>query len=260
LQNQFVSKGKESVKYHAMSRPPELEALAVKRAIDLASKAKCQIYIVHVSAKESLDYIRKAQAEMQPVYAETCPQYLLFNDEKYQGNFEKSSPYVISPPLRKQEDIQELWHALADGTIQAIGTDHCPFNLVQKKQGMDDFRKIPNGAGGIEHRLELLYTYGVLKKKISITRFIELVSTMPAKIFGLSPKKGTIYKGSDADIVIWDPNVERVISAKNYHQNCDSNIYEGLKVHGQVRHVFSRGKHVIENAQLINEPKGFYLL
>jgi dihydropyrimidinase len=260
LRNKYFHEGNVSVEYHAKSRPMEMEALAVRRAIEIAKQAKCAIYIVHVSTKESLAYIRKAQGEMLPVYAETCPQYLLLDDGKYEGDFEASCPYVISPPLRKKEDVEELWHALVDGTIHSIGSDHCPFMLSQKRFGLDDFRNIPNGAGGIEHRLELLYTYGVMQKRISINRFVELVSGMPAKIFGLSTKKGMIYKGLDADLVVWDPMVQRVISVKTHNQHCDSNIYEGFDIQGQARHVFTRGKQVIENARLIDEPKGFYLL
>ncbi len=260
LRNNFALLGKVSAKYHAFSRPAHLESLAVKRAIDLAAKAECPIYIVHVSTKESVDYICKAQLSLQAVYAETCPQYLLLDDEKYKGDFDKVSKFVMSPPLRKKADIFALWQAIADGTIGTIGTDHCPFMLGQKKTGQEDFRKIPNGAGGIEHRLELLYTYGVLKNKISINRFVELVSAEPAKIFGFYPKKGIISVGSDADLVIWDPNVERRISVKTHHQNCDLNIYDGFKIRGKAKHVLNKGRLVIENDKLINESTGFYLL
>jgi dihydropyrimidinase len=260
IQNDFVKQGNTSVEYHAQSRPREMELKAVNRVIDYASKTGCQVYIVHVSTKESIESIRQAQGKLIPVYAETCPQYLLFDEEKYNQNFENASAYIISPPLRQKADIDALWQALADGTIQSIGTDHCPFNLSQKKFGITDFRKIPNGTGGIEHRLELLYTYGVLENKISINRFVDLVSTMPAKIFGLAPKKGTISRGADADIVIWDPDCEREISAKSHHQNCDLNIYEGLKIKGQVKHLIVKGKNIIENYLMVNQPKGLYVL
>jgi len=260
LRDDFTNSGKVSVKYHALSRPAELEALAIKRAIDISNKADCPLYIVHVSAKASLEAIRKAQSKMQTVYAETCPQYLVLNDEKYQSEFETSAPYVMSPPLRKNEDNQALWHAIADNTIQSVGTDHCSFTLDQKKMGLNDFRNIPNGAGSIEHRLELLYTYGYLQNKINLNRLVEIFSTQPAKIFRIFPQKGTISVGSDADIVIWDPKPERTISAESHHQNCDSNIYEGVNVRGQARHVFIRGRHVIENAEMVHQPKGFYIL
>lgn len=259
LRDQFFKAGKTSVKYHALSRPPEMEAMAVKRAIDLAKRAECPLYIVHVSTGQSLEHIRKAQSLLQPVYAETCPQYLLFTDKKYQGKFEQTAPYVMSPPLRKKTDNLALWQALADGTIQTIGTDHCPFSLEQKKAGLSDFRKIPNGGGGIEHRLELLYTYGVLKKKISINRLVDIISTQPAKIFGLFPRKGTIGPGSDADIVVWDPGQARTISAKLHHQNADINIYEGINIHGHAKYVLSKGIIAVSNGRLAKQVKGFYL-
>jgi dihydropyrimidinase len=260
LRDQYFKSGKTSVKYHALSRPSDMEAMAVKRAIDLAKRAECPLYIVHVSSGLSLEHIRKAQSGLQPVFAETCPQYLLFTDKKYRGNFEETAPYVMSPPLRKKADNLALWQALADGTIQTIGTDHCPFNLEQKKAGLSDFRKIPNGAGGIEHRLELLYSYGVLKKKLSINRLIELISTQPAKIFGLFPHKGIISPGSDADIVVWDPEPARFISANSHHQNSDINIYEGIKIMGQAKYVLSKGIIAVKNGKLVSKSKGFYIL
>ncbi len=232
LRNEFAEEGKLSPEYHPLSRPSELEAKAVKKAIELAGKANCPIYIVHVSAKESLKYIKEAQAKGQAVMAETCPQYLLLDDSKYMGEFDQTAPFVMSPPLRKKENNNELWKAIIDGTIKTIGTDHCPFTLKQKQTGKNDFRGIPNGAGGVEHRLALLYTYGVLTGKISINQFVALTSTNAAKIFGLFPAKGVIAVGSDADIVIWDKQIENVISAKSHHSDCDINIYEGIKTIG----------------------------
>ena len=259
MRDNFASKGFSGVRYHALSRPPEMEFLAVKRAITIAEKAECPIYIVHVSTKESIDYIREAQAKMQPVFAETCPHYLFFDKSRYEEDFEIAASYVMSPPLRDNKDIDALWNALADGTIQSIGTDHCPFKSVQKAEGKTDFRKIPSGVGGIEHRLEMLYTYGVLNKKIGINRFVELVSSGPAKIFGMYHRKGIIAKDADADIVVWDPEAEGTISAKTHHQYCDTNIYEGFKTKGKAKHVILRGKHVIEDGIMIKEPKGIYL-
>ncbi len=259
FRNNFARLGKLSAKYHSFSRPPEMEAMAVKRAIDIASKTDCPLYIVHVSSKASLSHIRKAQSALQPVYAETCPQYLLLNDKQNKGNFEQIAPYVMSPPLRKKTDNDALWQAIADGTIQTVGTDHCPFTLEQKMLGATDFRKIPNGAGGIEHRLELLYTYGVLQNKISLNRFVDLVCVQPAKLFGLYPRKGTITKGAEADLVVWDPGTEREISVKTHHQKADLNIFEGFKIRGQAKYVLSKGQIAIKNGQLIHRPQGFYL-
>ena len=246
LRNRFVKQGRFTPEYHPLSRPAYLETEAVKKAIAMADKAGCPFYIVHVSAASSLGPIRKAKKQGQEVYAETCPHYLLLDDSRYQGSFEKAAPYVLSPPLRKKSDNRALWEALADGTIQSTGTDHCPFTMEQKRNGLHDFRKIANGAGSVEHRLSLLYTYGVLQNRISLNRFVELVSTQPARIFGLYPRKGALQPGSDADIVIWDPEKENVISARTHHMHCDTDIYEGFKTRGTPETVLLRGKTVVE--------------
>ena len=253
LRNKFANDNKLSPKYHPLSRPAKLEADAVKKAIEFAKSAKCPLYIVHVSAKKSLEYIREAQKNGQVVLAETCPQYLLLDDLKYTGKFNDTAPYVISPPLRKKEDNKALWKALADGTISTVGTDHCPFTLAQKRHGKNDFRKIPNGAGGIEHRLALLYTYGVLAGKITLNQFVALTSTNAAKIFGLFPAKGIIAQGAEADIVVWNPEKEGVISSATHHQNCDINIYEGMKTKGSPEIVLKNGTIIIENGEFANK-------
>jgi len=244
LRNKFAEEGKLSPEYHPLSRPPELEAEAVKKAIEFAKKANCPIYIVHVSSKKSLKYIADAQTKGQAVMAETCPQYLLLDDSKYIGDFEQAAPFVMSPPLRKKEDNNELWKAIANGTIQTIGTDHCPFTLKQKEAGKNDFRSIPNGAGSVEHRLALLYTFGVLTGKISINQFVALTSTNAAKIFGLFPKKGSIAIGSDADIVVWDKKIENIISAKSHYSNSDISNYEGTKTIGAPKFIIINGNVV----------------
>jgi len=253
LRNSFAESENLSPEFHPKSRPPEMEFKAVKKAIELAKIADCPLYIVHVSAKESLKYIEEAQKKGQIVFAETCPHYLLLNDMKYEGEFNKTSPFVLSPPLRKHEDNEALWKAIFDGTIQTIGTDHCPFILKQKEFGITDFRKIPNGAGSIEHRLVLLFTFGVLKNKISLNRFVDITSTQTAKIFGLYPQKGKIAEKSDADLIIWDPEKENIISAKTHHQNCDINIFENFKTKGAVKHLIKNGEIVIQDGALILE-------
>jgi len=251
LRNKFAEDGKTSPEFHAKSRPSELEALAVKNAIELAKKADCPIYIVHVSSALSLNLIVAAQKKGQVVFAETCPHYLLLDDSKYIGDFNQTAAYVISPPLRKKEDQVALWKAISDGTVKTVGTDHCPFNLSQKSTGIDDFRKIPNGAGGVEHRLALLYTYGVLKNRISLNQWVDLCSNQPAKIFGLS-HKGNIGVGLDADIVIWNPDFENTISVKNHHQNCDLDIFEGFKTKGLAETVIKNGEIVVEDGKMNN--------
>jgi len=253
----FFSQKMVSPLYHMLSRTAEIESSSVKRAIDIADQTNCPLYIVHVSAGDSLKHIYLAQQSGQPIYAETCPQYLLLDESKYYGEFDETVKYVISPPLRKIENLNQLWEGIKQHTIQTIGTDHCPFSLSQKSVGKNDFRKIPNGAGGIEHRLEFLYTFGVLQNRISLNQMVDLYSTQPAKIFGLYPQKGELAVGSDADIVIWNPNSEKKISAKNHHSKADISIYEGFKVKGSSQFVFLKGKIVIENGKMITDlPKG----
>jgi len=250
LRSSFISQNNTSPLYHALSRPPALEAGAVKKAIEMAGSVHCPLYIVHVSSAESLRHISEARLRKQSVFGETCPQYLLLDDSKYRGGFLQTAPYVISPPLRTSEDSDTLWAALSDGTLSTAGTDHCPFTMEQKRAGVNDFRKIPGGAGGVEHRLELLHTYGVLTNRLTFNQMVNIFSVMPAKIFGLYPQKGEITEGSDADIVIWNPAYEKTISAATHHQNCDINIYEGLRVKGNADYVIAGGNAIIENGQL----------
>jgi len=242
LRTKYFNESLQGPEAHVKSRPAELEAKAVGKAIKLAAKAGCPIYIVHVSSAKSLQLIREAKQAGQVVYAETCPQYLLLDQSKYYTEFEESAAFVMSPPLRNVQDNLALWQGLADGAISTVGTDHCPFSLSQKMAGKDDFRKIPNGAGGVEHRMALLYTYGVMGEKFDLKRFVEITSTNTAKIFGLYPKKGIIAEGSDADLVIWNPESENIISVNTHHQNCDLNIYEGLKTKGSPEVVILDGK------------------
>jgi len=172
----------------------------------------------------------------------------------------QTAPYVISPPLRTKEDSDALWDALGDGIVSTIGTDHCPFTMARKREGINDFRKIPGGAGGVEHRLELLYTYGFLTKRLTFNQLVNIFSTQPAKIFGLYPHKGEISEGSDADLVVWNPDHDKTISAATHHQNCDINIYEGFRVKGKADYVIAGGNVIIENGQLQDRKQtGQYL-
>ena len=260
LRNSFAKNKKLKPKYHPLSRPAKMESKAVKKAIKLASKANCPLYIVHVSSKKSIKHIKKAQQKGQKVFAETCPQYLLLDDSKYLGEFNQTAPFIMSPPLRKSIDNTVLWQSIIDKEIQTIGTDHCPFMMNQKKEGKNDFRKIPNGSGGIEHRLSLLYTYGVIAEKITLNQFVNISSTNAAKIFGLYPQKGEIAIGSDADLIVWDPNIKNIISVKTHNQNCDSNIYEGVKTKGAPQYVIRKGEIIIKDGDLIsNKSKGQFL-
>jgi len=261
LQKKFISSGKTTPFYHALSHPASIEAESVKHVVELAKKTGCYVYIVHTSTKKSLEIIEKAQNSGQTVFSETCPQYLMLNDSVYELTLPDSLKYVISPPLRKKEDCHYLWKGLKNESVKVVATDHCPFNLTgQKDKGINDFTKIPNGAGGIEHRIALLYTYGVLKNRISLNQFVAITSTNPAKIFGLYPQKGEIAIGSDADLVIWNPEIENIISAKTHHQHCDTNIYEGFATKGSTEYVIINGEIVLEKEKLsVSKLKGNYL-
>ncbi len=259
LRNRLFAEGQTGPAAHPLSRPPEMEGLAVKNIIELSELTNCPIYIVHVSTKKAVDRIREARKRGLEVYAEVCPHHLLLDDSSYNGDFLAAAPYVISPPLRKPQDQEALWEALADGTIQVVGTDHCPFMMKQKTHGRYDFRKIANGAGGIEHRLELLYTCGVLNKRISMNRFVDVIAAQPAKRFGLYPLKGLLVTGYDADLVVWNPEVEKTISAREHHQRCDHNIYEGMGVKGRAEYVVVKGVLAINKGELVKKATGRFL-
>jgi len=236
LQRELMNEGKTRARFHALSHPPEAEVRAIENVISLSAKTNCPVYIVHTSTSQGADLIAAAKKDGIRVFAETCPHYLLLDDSLCAEKLDNLAvlPYIVSPPLRGISDQNRLWQGLSDGTFDVIATDHCPFNLHgQKDRGMHDFTKIPNGAGSIEHRLSLMYTYGVLTNRISINQFVSLVSTRPAEIFGMGHRKGKLLPGYDADIVIWDPAYEGVISVKNNKQRCDSDIYDGFRIHGR---------------------------
>ena len=247
--------------YHALSRPAAAEREAVSRALALAEMAGAPLYIVHLSTRDGLHEIQTARARGTKVYVETCPQYLLLNDDYYQTNDFSGAKYVISPPLRKSYDQRDLWEALANGMVDTVATDHCSFNYKgQKERGIHDFSKIPNGAPGVEHRMGLLYTYGVNTGKINLNQYVALTSTNAAKIFGLYPRKGTIAVGSDADIIVWDPSSSTVISAAGQMQRVDYTPFEGWRQDGRVLYAFLRGKQVVKNGKLCEEtPCGQFI-
>ena len=244
---QALAEGKTAPKYHALTRPTTAEAEATSRAIALAEMAGSPVYIVHLSCNDALEKVREARDRGLPVYAETCPQYLYLSlDDMDKPGFE-SAKYVFTPPLREKWHQEKLWTGLKQDHLQVVSTDHCPFCFKeQKEMGKDDFTKIPNGGPGIEHRMSLIYSGGVGKGRFSVNRFVELVSTTPAKIFGLYPRKGTIAVGSDADLVIFDPHREHTISAKTHHMRVDYSMFEGIKVKGMPDVVMSRGQVVVE--------------
>ena len=242
--------GQTAPKYHALTRPARAEAEATHRAIALAEIADVPVYIVHLSAAEALEMVAEARDRGLPAYAETCPQYLFLSYDNYEEPDFGGAKYVMSPPLREKAKQARLWQGLAFNDLQCISTDHCPFCMKEQKElGRGDFSKIPNGAPGIETRMSLVYDGGVREGRISLNRFVELISTSPAKIFGLFPRKGTIAPGSDADIVIFDPNRTVTLAAKTLHMKVDYNPYEGRRVTGAADTVLSRGRVVIENGQ-----------
>src|SRR6202046_1535636 len=244
---QALAEGKRAPKYHALTRPTTAEAEAVSRAIALAEMAGAPIYIVHLSCNDALEKVREARDRGLPVYAETCPQYLYLSLDNMDAPGFESAKYVFTPPLREKWNQEKLWTGLKQDHLQVVSTDHCPFCFKEQKElGRDDFTKIPNGGPGIEHRLSLVYTGGVHGGWFSPNRFVQLVSTAPAKLFGLFPRKGTIAVGTDADIVIFDPNEEQILSASTHHMRIDYSLFEGMRVKGVPDIVLSRGRVVVE--------------
>ena len=257
LIREALEAGHTSPRYHALTRPAILEGEATHRGIRLAELAEAQIYFVHVSSNQALKHIVTARAEGIPVFAETCPHYLLFDDLVYNNDDFEIAKYVMTPPLRTSDDQKHLWRALRYDDLQVIATDHCPFCMKeghkgffqQKMRGQNDFSQIPNGAPGIETRLVSLFDIGVMQGKLSLNRFVQLTSTTPAKLFGLFPKKGTIAVGSDADVVLFDPAASQTIHARHLHSNCDYTLLEGRTLRGRVEKVFLRGQLIVDGEQ-----------
>lgn len=245
----FLADGRTAPKYHALTRPTIAEAEGVHRAIAIAEMAESPVYIVHLSCTDALNQVRQARDRGIPAFAETCPQYLFHSIDDYGDGWE-GAKYVMTPPLREKHNHAELWKGLKMDDLQVISTDHCPFCMKEQKElGLGDFSKIPNGAPGVENRMNLIYNGGVVENRISLNRFVELTSTAAAKMFGLFPKKGTIAVGSDADIVIFDPEKEHTFGVEAEHMNVDYSSYEGWKMKGKVETVLSRGRVVIENGE-----------
>ena len=243
---QALAEGKKAPKYHALTRPTTAEAEATSRAIALAEMAGAPIYIVHLSCNDALEKVREARDRGLPVYAETCPQYLYLSIENFDAPGFEGAKYVFTPPLREKWHQEKLWNGLKCDHLQVVSTDHCPFCFKEQKElGRDDFTKIPNGGPGVEHRMSLIYSGGVASGRFSANRFVELVATTPAKLFGLYPQKGTIAVGSDADLVIFDPNRKHTISAKTHHMRVDYSMFEGIQVTGMPDVVLSRGQVVV---------------
>lgn len=260
-QKSFLMEGKLSPRYHPLSRPDIAEAEAIHRVIALAKVAGVKLYIVHISTALGANEISSAISGGHAIIGETCPQYLLLTDDEYERSGFEGAKYVCSPPLRKSADQSALWNALSLGTINTIGTDHCPFLFNgQKELGIDKFTKIPGGMPGIETRLALLYTFGVAAGRITINQWVNLCCTMPAKIFGIYPQKGGLSIGADADVIIFDPEKEVIISNSRLHEHVDYSPYEGMKLRGYPEMTIFHGNVVVRDGEFVgNKGQGKFL-
>lgn len=258
-----VEEGKSAPRWHAKTRPTRMEAEGVHRSIAIAEVADVPLYIVHLSSSDALDEVKRARQRGMDVIAETCPQYLFLDDSYYDREGFEGAKWVMTPALREKWNQDKLWQGLQMGDLATIATDHCPFCYKdQKELGLDSFTKIPNGAPGVENRMSLIFNGGVVQGRISLNRFVELTSTAAAKTFGLFPKKGTIAVGSDADIVIFDPERRETISVNNpctHHMRVDYSAYEGFEVQGFSETVLSRGRIVIHEGQMKTEGGGQFI-
>jgi len=255
LIERYLAEGRTDPVNHGLTRPASMEGEAVHRAVALAELAGVAVYIVHLSSADALNAVREARDRGLATLAETCPQYLYLSlDDLGRAGFE-GAKYVCSPPLRPVWHQGELWKGLRQDDLQVVSTDHCPFDYKEQKQlGLGNFAKIPNGLPGVEDRFTLLYDGGVRPGHISVNRFVELVATAPAKLFGLWPRKGTIASGTDADIVVFDPEAERTLSASTHHMNVDYSCYEGRRVHGVPEVVMQRGEILVDHGTFLGRP------
>lgn len=258
LQKEELAMGHTGTEAHPLSRPAELEAEAIDRLTWAAYLAGTPCHVVHLSSRAGLASVRRARARGQKVYAETCPQYLYLDESNYKRPDFEGAKYVMSPPLRKPEDLEAIHAAVVNGEIDTIATDHCSFNFATQKQaGREDFTKIPNGAPGIEHRPALIMT--CFEKELAPYRLMQLLSENPAKLFGMYPQKGTLQEGSDADVTVWNPKKHWIISAANQHQNVDYTPYEGFEVHGQAHLVYVNGYLAAKDGEPTGEVRGEYV-
>jgi dihydropyrimidinase len=255
LVKQALAEGKTEPKYHALTRPPETEGEATNRAIQLARVAGSALYVVHVSCEESIEPIRIARDKGWNVHGETCTQYLFVDYTFLERPSFEGAKYVYTPPPRDKANQELLWNAARTDVLSVISTDHCAFRWdEQKSLGKDDFSKIPNGGPGLEDRLKMIHEFGVRQGRITLSRMVELLSTNPAKLFGLYPRKGTVAVGSDADLVIFDPERTETISVENGHSRIDYSLYEGTEVTGVPEIVLLRGQVLVENGELVAKP------
>ena len=253
--------GEMGVSSHPETRPDFLEAEAVSRLLRIAQAVDIPVVIVHLTNAATLAEVTAARRRGQKVYVETCPQYLVLDDSVYYNeDFSRAARYVCAPPLRKPEDCRALWAGLRKGDIQTISTDHCAFTLAQKDAGRGDFTKIPGGLPGVEARGELVYSFGVTTRKISLATMCKVLSENPAKLYGMFPRKGIIAPGADADIVVYDPQADHILRAEDMVSRAGYTPYEGFVTHGSVSQVWLRGKLMVENGHVIGEQEGQYIV
>ena len=251
LQQEIYDQGFVGPDGHPLSRPPEVEGEAANRAIRIAEVLGVPLYVVHTSCIDALEAITRARLEGQRVFAEVLAQHLVIDDSVYRNpDWEAAAHHVMSPPFRSKEHQEALWKGLKAGMLQTTATDHCCFCTEQKEMGKDDFRKIPNGTGGVEDRMSVLWHHGVRTGRLTPSEFVRVTSTAAAQIFNIYPRKGAVATGSDADLVVWDPSATRTISAKTHHQKIDFNVYEGMEVTGLAKTTLSQGKVVWDNGEL----------
>ena len=254
LKNKFVTEGKLSPKYHGESRPSRCEGEAVNRMADITSVTDCPLYIVHLSCEEGLNHIKEAKDKGQKIFAETCPQYLVLDESCYSLPENEGLKYICSPPIREKYHQEKLWEGIRKGYIQTVATDHCSFNFSEQKlMGKDDFRKCPNGLPGVETRVALMFSEGVSKGRIDINKFVEVVSTNPAKLFGIYPQKGCIAAGSDADLVVIDPKIRKKITKGELHENTDYTPFEKIEIIGCPVMTISRGEIIVKDNKFIGQ-------
>lgn len=260
LRERFAARGDLAPRFHALSRPPAAEGEATARAIVLAAATGVRLYVFHVTCRDAVEAIGRARWQGLPVAAETCPHYLLLDDSRYDGPGFEGADYVCAPPLRPRAHQEALWEGLGAGILDVVSTDHCPFDRGQRRRGERDFRLIPGGLAGVEHRLTLLFHHGVAEGRLSLERFVDLVAAAPARLFGLYPRKGAIVVGSDADLVVWDADARQTLSAATHHHRCDSSPFEGFEVSGLPAVVVAAGRVAWREGELAARPgDGRYL-
>ncbi|MDF2519668.1 MAG: hydA [Clostridia bacterium] len=255
LREELLSHGNKEPLYHALSRPDYCEGDAVNRLISLAAAAGgVLLYIVHLTTEKALRHIENASKSGAKVYAETCPQYLLLDEDLYRQEADEALKYVLSPPLRTKRNLEELWRGIREGSIMTVATDHCPFSIsLDKQRGKEDFSQCPNGLPGVEERIPLMFSEGVMKGRISINKLVEVCCTNPAKLFGMYPKKGALMPGSDGDVTIIDPECEVTLTCQGLHSNVDYTAYEGFKLKGYPVMTISRGEVIVKDNEFIGQ-------